>query len=244
MVSDPDMIHYACIAKSTTVLAEFNSKDGTLSEIAASCLHNTPPFHSRFTHTVRSRTYAFLIEDDFVCFAIFDERLEKPDALAFLKNVRRAFAGVYKGERALRNLTSHCFQGELNPVFHQLLSCNLDRVEGLGSPKGPRMSHNGGFQPESSPIRGWPKSGGENGLKKMKNRLLGCGERKEGDEDMGSGLITHKNGSLYSGEISGHQKAKKVWKKQVWVVLSLDLVICVILFGVWLWVCSGFKCID
>ncbi|KAL0403238.1 UNVERIFIED_CONTAM: Phytolongin Phyl2.2 [Sesamum radiatum] len=76
MITDPELIHYACIAKGTTVLAEFNSKDAALGEIAAKCLEVTPPFHAIFTHTVRSRTYTFLIEDPFVFFAIFDEKME------------------------------------------------------------------------------------------------------------------------------------------------------------------------
>ncbi|KAL3650560.1 hypothetical protein CASFOL_006963 [Castilleja foliolosa] len=238
MVSDPGLIHYACIAKGTTVLAESNSKDASLGAIAAKCLDNTPPLHARFSHTVRSRTYAFLIDDNFVYFAIFDDKLEKSEGFAFLESVKAAFAGVSKGYKksGLQNLSSHCFQGELNPVFRQLLGSGLDHVEGLGSPTGQRLSQSGGIQSGPGPIRE---------LNKMKNRLLGWA-KKEKDEDMGNGLIVHsKNRGLsYSGEISGHQKAKKVWKKQMWYILSLDLVICVILFGVWLWVCSGFKCID
>ncbi|GER49829.1 vesicle-associated membrane family protein [Striga asiatica] len=243
MMPDPDLIHYACIANGTTVLAEFNSKDAALGEIASKCLDHTPRFHSRFTHTVRSRTYAFLIDGDFAYFAIFDVRLEKPDGFAFLTSVRRAFAMVYKGQNDLRNLSSHCYQGELSPVFRKLVGSCLDHGKGMGSPTESRLSHSGGFQPVPSPIRGRPKPLGENGLKKTKNRSL-VWETKENEEDIGNGRNTQKNGGLYSGEISSHQKAKKVWKKQVWVVLSLDLVICVVLFGVWLWVCSGFKCID
>ena len=37
-------------------------------------------------------------------------------------------------------------------------------------------------------------------------------------------------------------KAKHVWKKHVWVLLLLDLFVCAVLFVIWLWVCSGFKC--
>ncbi|KAL0340966.1 UNVERIFIED_CONTAM: Phytolongin Phyl2.2 [Sesamum radiatum] len=99
MITDPDLIHYACIAKGTTVLAEFNSKDAALGEIAAKCLEVTPPFHAMFTHTVRSRTYTFLIEDPFVFFAIFDEKMETAERLAFLKSVRDAFAGVAKSTK-------------------------------------------------------------------------------------------------------------------------------------------------
>ncbi|KAL6526992.1 hypothetical protein OROGR_016082 [Orobanche gracilis] len=235
MISDPDLIYYTCIAKGTVVLAEFNSKDAALGAIAAECLDNTPPFHARFTHTVRSRTYSFLIDENFTYFAIFDEKLNKPEGFAFLESVKHALAGVSKGRRSLQNLSSHCFQGEMRPFFQQLLGSGLDHVEGLGSPSGTehKLSHSGGFQSGPAPIRERSKPGWEKGLNTMKNRLLGR-KKKESGEDVGNGLTVNKN---------GHQKAKPVWKKQVWVILSLDLMICVILFAVWLWVCSGFKCI-
>ncbi|KAM1094204.1 hypothetical protein FF1_009241 [Malus domestica] len=54
-------------------------------------------------------------------------------------------------------------------------------------------------------------------------------------------LPTQKSGLLHSG---GRQKAKQVWRRHVWVVLILDLFLCAVLFGIWLWVCRGFKCID
>ncbi|KAL8050753.1 hypothetical protein ABFX02_06G101000 [Erythranthe guttata] len=262
MNPDPDLIHYACIAKGTTVLAEFNSKDAALGAIAAKCLAETPPFHATFTHTVRSKTYTFLIDDPVVYFAIFDERLEKSEGLAFLKSVRDAFAGVSKGDKSLESLSSHCYQGEFNPVFRQLLGSGRVHMDAIGSPRGQRLGENGVLQYGSGPLRGRPKPNSEKELKKMKSRLLGefnFGRRngvkkEENDECSGGGngsgsgssgelSINNKSGVLYSGELLGHQNAKKIWKKQVWFILSLDFVICVILFVVWLWICSGFKCI-
>lgn len=253
MIRDPDLIHYACIAKGTIVLAEFNTKDAALGSVAEKCLEKTPPFHATFTHTVRSTTYAFLIDEPFVYFAIFDEKLEKSEGLAFLESVRDAFAGVSKGED---RLSSHCFQGEFNPVFRQLLGSGLENLELIGSPNGQRLGESGILQGASGNIRGRTKLNGDRELTNAKNRLnreFSIGRRNgENDEDWGKGMglsrefspVTPKNGGFYSGEISGHQKAKKVWKKQVWVILSLDVIICVILFLVWLWVCRGFKCID
>lgn len=254
MISDPSLIHYVCIAKGTTVLAEFNSKDAALGAIAAKCLEKTPPFHATFTHTVRSKTYTFLIDEPFVYFVISDEKLEKSEGLAFLKSVRDAFVKDFKGEKKLEKLSSHCFQGEFNPVFRQLVGTALYHMDGIESPTGQRIGESGIFQCGSGPIRGRAKPNGEKGLNKMKNRLLEELKirEKEIDENRGNGIglspefspITHKNRGLYSGELTGHQKAKKVWKKQVWLVLSLDLIACAILFVVWLWVCSGFKCME
>ena len=60
------------------------------------------------------------------------------------------------------------------------------------------------------------------------------GERKvELDVSVdGIGASREKNG-LFGFDL-GHQKAaaKHVWKKQVWIVLSLDLIVCSILFGI------------
>lgn len=256
MIRDPNLIHYACIANGTIVLAEFNTKDAALGAVAEKCLEKTPPHHATFTHTVRSSTYAFLIVEPFAYFAIFDEKLEKSDGLAFLESVRDAFPGVCKGEI---RFSPHCFQGEFNPVFRLLLGPGLENLELIGSPNGQRLGESGVLQVGPGHIRGRSKLNGDMELTKSKSRLnrefsisRRSVEMKVSDENWGKGAglssdfssITPKNGGFYSGEISGHQKAKKVWKKQVWIILSLDVFICLVLFVVWLWVCRGFKCID
>ena len=239
MIWDPSLFHYACIAKGTTTLAEFNPKDAELGAIAAKCLEKTPPFHANFTHTVCSKTYTFLIEDPFVYFLISDEKLEKTEGLAFLKSVRDAFVEDFQGQSKLENLSSHCFQGEFSPVFRQLLAPALCIIDGIGSPMGQRIG----------------ESGRDNGMNKMKNRFLEgvIGRRNKErniDHSGGNGIgfspefspIIHKNKGFYSRELNDHQKVKKVWKRQMWTVLLLDLMACVILFVVWLWVCNGLKC--
>uniref|UniRef100_A0A2P2IV43 Uncharacterized protein MANES_01G184100 n=1 Tax=Rhizophora mucronata TaxID=61149 RepID=A0A2P2IV43_RHIMU len=52
----------------------------------------------------------------------------------------------------------------------------------------------------------------------------------------------HKSGGVYL--VDDRKRAKQIWRKHVWVVLILDLIICAALFGIWLWVCRGFQCID
>ncbi|XP_073146519.1 phytolongin Phyl2.1-like [Henckelia pumila] len=269
MVQYPNVLHYACIAKGTTVLAEFNSRDENLAALASKCLEKTPAFHSTFSHTVRSRTYSFLIEDPFVYFAIFDVTWENSAGLAFLKSVRESFEDVFNsdsGKKRLEHLSSHCLQGEFNPVFRQLLGPALgSEMEVFGSPRGLRMNPNGKLRSGSSSM-GRHKSDAAMRFKMIKKRWFGEFKEKgsintekevenrvseeNGSPGIGSGrefsLVMHQNG-VYSSELLGlhnHHKAKKVWKKQVWIVLSLDLIICTILFAVWLWVCSGFKCVD
>ncbi|KAL3524416.1 hypothetical protein ACH5RR_017250 [Cinchona calisaya] len=258
MISDPNLVYYACIAKGTTILAEFNSKDADLGSLALKCLEKTPPFHSVFSHTVRNRTYTFFIEDPFAYFAIFDENLENSEGLAFLKSVRDSFkevVGSSSAKKRLQKLSSHCFQGEVSPVFHHLLASVAAGMEGMmiNSPRlGTKLSHGRNGSGDSS--RGGPLLGNSaNSLmvkKKKKNRCsLGDGKDFR-DDDGGIGLsreftvVMNKDG-LYSGELGHHQKmAKKVWKKLVWVVLTMDLIICIVLIVVWLCICRGFKCID
>lgn len=258
MIQDPNFVYYACVAKGTIILAEINSKDADLGSLALKCLEKTPPLHTFFSHTIRNRTYTFLIEDPFAFFAIFDEKVEKSDGVAFLKGVNGAFREVIErssGKKRLDKLHSHCFQGELNPVFHQLLDSSND-VDEEGSSNSPRSEMDHGRSTSLDSMKG-KKMGSmplladaANSLKLKKKRMFGQGEKNMGDvSDDGSRLsrdfsvVMHKNG--FHGEGGHHhQKAKKVWKKQVWVVLSLDLMVCTILFIVWLCVCRGFKCID
>ncbi|KAI3731383.1 hypothetical protein L1987_62571 [Smallanthus sonchifolius] len=124
----PNPIFYACIAKDTTILAEFNSKDEHLSDLAKKCIEKTPAFHSVFSHTVHGKTYMFFIHDPFVYFGIFDESLEKHNCLLFLKSVKDEFTSMV-GKMSPR-FSSHCFQGEFSSVFHRLVasSSELDAV--------------------------------------------------------------------------------------------------------------------
>ncbi|KAI3818054.1 hypothetical protein L1987_11856 [Smallanthus sonchifolius] len=178
----PNPIFYACIAKDTAILAEFNSKDAHLSDLAKKCLEKTPAFHSVFSHTVHGKTYMFFIHDPFVYFGIFDEPLEKHNCLLFLKSVKDEFTSMV-GTMSHR-LSSHCFQGEFSSVFHRLVASSSDRRE--------------------------------------KPDVLS-------DDDVSSGSIL--------------PRVRYVWNKQVMVVLSMDLMVCVGLFVIWLWVCNGFQCV-
>ncbi|XP_076897791.1 phytolongin Phyl2.1-like [Bidens hawaiensis] len=110
-----NLIFYVCMAKDTTILAEFNSNTRDLSDLAKRCLQRTPAFHSMFSHTVHGNTYMFFIDDPFVYFGIFDESLEKHKCLLLLKNVKDVFTGTM-------NPNSHCFQGEFSHVFRQLVA--------------------------------------------------------------------------------------------------------------------------
>ncbi|XP_059667249.1 phytolongin Phyl2.2-like [Cornus florida] len=265
MISNPDLVYYASVSKGTTILAEFNSVDADLGRIAAKCLEKTPPFHIIFSHTIRQRTYKFLIDDPFIYFAVFDENLDNSEGLVFLKCVQDAFIDIIESNpiNDLDSLHFHCFQGEFNPVFHQLLTPPLN-FDAMHSPRGVlKHSRSGSLEsPKGLKFGSVPLLRGDKfmGLKKKKklNIKLNMETDGEGEDsvvsnrvditDGGAGLsrefsvLMQKNG-FYAVD-SGTQRAKLVWKKHVWVVLSLDLIVCFILFGIWLWICRGFKCID
>ncbi|XP_059663611.1 phytolongin Phyl2.2-like [Cornus florida] len=267
MISNPDLVYYASASNGATILVEFNSVEADLGRIAAKCLKKTPLFHIIFSHTIRQRTYKFLIDDPFIYFAVFDENLDNSKGLAFLKGV--LFIDIIESNLLLKVLATqtvlafhpindldslhfHCFQGEFNPVFHQLLMppSNFDALYSpqrilkhsqsgsLDSPKGLKFG-----------------SVAQRGLNIKLNMEMGG----EGEDSVvgnwvdiingGAGLsreflvLMQKKNGFYAVD-SGTQRAKLVWKKHVWVVLSLDLIVCFVLFGIWLWICRGFKCID
>nr|XP_043614187.1 phytolongin Phyl2.2-like [Erigeron canadensis] len=216
MSLNPDLILYTCIAKDTTILAEYTSKDA-YSDLAIKCLEKTPPFHSIFSHTVLGKTYMFHIVHPFVYFGIFDESLEKPECLLFLKNVQNAFIDMMDtcGSDTMK---SHCFQREFSPVFHQLLGLDLE-IDAVSSPESLKDCHSG----SSDSVR-------------RKKRL----NKDELEEDK-TDVYSDDDVSVSSGGKT--QKGRYIWKKQVLIVLTMDLVICVGLFVIWLCVCNGFQCV-
>ncbi|KAL8148429.1 phytolongin Phyl2.2-like [Apium graveolens] len=253
---DPDMVYYACIAKETTILAEFNSKDAHLGSIALNCLEKSPEFHSDFSHSVHNMTYMFVFEKPYTYFAIFDQNLEKPSCISFLESVADSFNFILDKNPLKRStcISSHCFQGDFNPVFHQLLAphSDLDVVPPNAGKIGGGSVRNG-----STPT---PLLGGSTKKRLFghfisgnKNKNKNSGALKESRVDVSSehhdGLAATLSrefslgGSHNKNGLFAVEKAKRVWKKHVWMVLSLDLVVCVVLFLIWMWICQGFECL-
>ncbi|CAI8598508.1 unnamed protein product [Vicia faba] len=223
MIWNPDLIHYLSISKSTTILAHHikNSKDSsTIETLASKCLQNCPPNHSFFSHTVKNHTYTFLITPPFVLFAIFDHNFLKPHALALLNHIKTSLI-----ETLDKNDTFTPFS--LQPQFDSVLNETL-HVYDLYS-----NSSSSAISPTTSrTLLVKP----DEGLKKKKRVL------DDGREAAMVDLSSDDNSSLPFSKINDRQKAKHIWKKHVWVVLMLDLFVCAVLFVIWLWVCSGFKC--
>lgn len=249
---DPDMVYYACIAKETTILAEFNSKDADLSSKALNYLEKAPEFHLEFSHSVHNMTYVFIFENPYTYFAIFDENLEKPSCISFLESVADSF-NLFLDKNPRKRSTSiscHCFQGDFNPVFHQLLAphSDLDIVPPNAGKIGGGSVGNG-----STPLLGGSTKKRLFGHFIGGNKNKNAGALKESRVDVSSehherlaATLSREfslAGSQNKNGLFAADKAKRVWKKQVWMVLSLDLVVCVILFLIWLWICQGFECL-
>ncbi|KAH7543825.1 hypothetical protein JRO89_XS15G0026000 [Xanthoceras sorbifolium] len=265
MISNPNLIHYACIARGSVILGEYSSKEHEFTEnFAQQCIDKTPPNHSMFTHTVCKRTYTFLIDGPFTFFAIFDESLERSESLWFLNRVKSAFEDMVESGSISDVVESSsgvvvvvapgCFQARFDSVLDEMMSLDLgflnplSRSGSLAPLKDGRSSSVDSVKGGSmavAPLLGLPQ---DKGLKKKKKRSTGEKEATNGVReinienkvDVCDDVVLQKN-MLYAGE---RQKAKQIWKKHVWIVLVLDLLVCSVLFGIWLWVCRGFQCID
>ncbi|GAV66187.1 hypothetical protein CFOL_v3_09697 [Cephalotus follicularis] len=247
MILNASLVFYACIAKGTTILVDFSSKESGIETLALGCIENTPAHHSMFSHTVRQRTYTFLIDDPIVYFVIFHENLDKSESIWFLDRLKSNFEEIMASGSILNfdYVTSHCYQSHFNAIFGEMLALNLELVN--SSPK--KESQNPSLV--TTPLL-WKH------IKALKKKKRSSGDANGDNKDVSEekkvdvcddvdacsrdfNVSVHKNGGIYVGD---RQKAKQVWRKHVWVVLTLDFIVCAVLLGIWLWVCRGFQCID
>ncbi|TKY74084.1 VAMP protein [Spatholobus suberectus] len=212
MISNPELIHYACIARSSTILAQHQSeKEPDMESLAAQCVAQAPSNHSLFSHTVNNRTYTFLMDPPFVFFAISHHTLLKSQTLPFLHRIRSSFRQTLSSNN--HPFAPLSFQPQFDSIFSDALRFDPDNLRSppLPLPLPPQL------------------------LKKKKRPNDPPATLDVSDDVVSS--PPHKPQPL-----DRHNKAKHVWKKHVWVLLLLDLFVCAVLFVIWLWVCSGFKC--
>ncbi|KAK9665241.1 hypothetical protein RND81_14G099700 [Saponaria officinalis] len=291
MISNPNLVHYTCIAHNTnidsgdsTILAEFNSGDSSLNELAQQCLHHTPPHHTNFSQTFKNQTFTFLLDYPFVYFGIFDPNFMKFDQFNLLGKLRDTLNRTIKGNPN-QKFTSFCLQGEIHPIFHKLLSKSLD----FDTNNSNNDHNNVSFSTVSGSSKGRKMMGlgmlncckNSKGVKKKRMSMSSESVSNNSKEALMEGKVNVSDNNVDVGEVksreivcengvcllnphgNGHnnrnnsnninsngngyvrrQKAKKKWKQIVWIVLVLDLAICLILFGIWLFVCQGFQCIE
>ncbi|TYG42866.1 hypothetical protein ES288_D12G291400v1 [Gossypium darwinii] len=227
MISDPKLILYACIAKGPTVVAEFTRKEAVgIEPLARECIEKAPPYHSMFSHTVSQRSYTFLIDDPFVYFIISHEDLDKSESFWFLNRLKEALG------LGLDFVPSPVVKDSRNPTVVAPLLGGLKKKKRSG----------GGLEVNGVETKdgcgGVGGGGGGGGIVGMENTV------DLSDNFRDYPVSMQKSGGLCGGGGGDKQKAKQTWRKHVWVVLILDLLVCATLFGVWLWVCRGLQCID
>lgn len=249
MISDSNQIAYVCVCRGTTVLADFSSGGADLETLAQQCLEITPRFHCSYSHTLRERMYCFLMDDRFVYFTIVEERLGKMQAYRFLERVKTSFLSFLKSTPVedLDRLNSRCFQEEFSPVFRFLMrlsgDCdrtgNADSKSGKNAPITPNLSF-GRLNELEWKTRGVP-NGEEIGNFPVADDLV---VDSDAIRERSLSLSPRKNGFACGIEEEGGKRlqARRNWQKKVWIVLLVDLVVCCILFAVWLNICKGFSC--
>ncbi|XP_010520972.1 PREDICTED: phytolongin Phyl2.2 [Tarenaya hassleriana] len=233
MISDPDLLFYACIAKGTVVLAELSSKEPGIEATALRCIENTPPNHSIFSHTVRERTYTVAIDDPFVYFAISDEDMEKSEGVWLLNRFKSTMEDLVKSGSidSLDNLSSHCLQSELDPLFAEIVGGELGLDSALEeSGRYPSMDSWKGWRAAIMPLMGNP-------LKVLKKKRLHTDTKDKDARDLrgdGSSGVLCKE--LRKGWLLQNHQARR---NHVWMVLAFGTLICAVLFGAWMRVCQG-----
>ncbi|XP_042493047.1 phytolongin Phyl1.1-like [Macadamia integrifolia] len=274
MGSIQNMVFYCCVAKGNRILYAYSCGDPEIDKLAVLCLEKAPAFHTWYFQSVRKKTYGFLMEDGYVYFSIVDESLGNPGTLQFLKHVRDEFKKAAKSSSrgSISGSNSVRLQEQLVPVIRHLIN-SLGKVskpqsDGGGMPEIPSSQHPG---PSPSPESGQtevatstkaPLLGkfSKQEKKKMKDRVIEVRDntseehRKSTDREMkdyASTIESDNHGvvvssmSVQKGSSSTDlQHARDRWRRQVWIVIGLDVLVCLILFALWLGICGGFQCIS
>ncbi|KAG1328196.1 phytolongin Phyl1.1 [Cocos nucifera] len=230
---------YCCVAKGSRILYSYNSEDRELEALAALCLENAPPFHRWYFHTVGSRTFGYLMEGGCTYFAIVDPSLGNLEILRFLKHMKEGFKRVSKNG----------FHGELVPIIRQLIA-SLERM--------PRPTNSVDASLEGAELVDGSSMSGKTPLlgnskhdkRKMKDKVVDevCDDRRnEGVKihmppEPAGNMSSQKSSNLMRAQ--GQQIGQKLWWRYVKLVVAANVILCMILFGVWLAVCEGFQCIS
>jgi hypothetical protein len=241
---------YCCIAKGNQILytcdnlnsnSNFNSSSNShsqeLESLVLLCLENAPAHHNHFFHTVGTRTFGYIMADGLTYFAIVDPSVGNLGILNFLQQVRDGY----------RNSMRNGVKDSLVPVIKRLI-VSLDNM--------PRSTFFNHEIPESGTSDGSTSSkvpllGKNKSRKKLKDKERGNGENVDvrevriditSDEGRtGTSFSVERTTSM--GRTRHQLSGNIVWCRYVKIVIAIDVVICVVLFIVWLVVCRGFDCV-
>ncbi|ERM99734.1 hypothetical protein AMTRI_Chr11g101960 [Amborella trichopoda] len=252
MGSVPYLVFYCCISKGNKVVAEFSSGDKQIENQAALCLEKVPPYHIWYFHTIGRRIYGFLMEDGFVYFAITDESVGKSRVLELLEQVRYEFKKISKnGVMGVLGL-SPSYHEQMGPTLRHLVSSieALPQVEAAASvvlhvanqdsqtsTKDPLLGSSNRSDKKMK-LKERNDTGGENHVKSVENRGIKLDVDCDSDQCRLPAMSLQKSASMRMRE------ARRNWRRNVCIVLVLDLILCIVLFGIWLGVCKGLSCLS
>ncbi|CAN1855241.1 Phytolongin Phyl1.1, partial [Linum perenne] len=259
-------VHYCCVSKGNRALYVYIRGEGDqeIEQLAQLCLGNAPAYHRWYFETIGKRAFGFLMEDGYVYFAIVDEGLRNSSLLRFLEYVRDEFKKVArKGSRGSFSGLNSVLQEQLLPVISQLIN-SLEHIASRGhewNGLSPSTSNVDGqielANCTKAPLLGKP---GKQDKKKSKDHVIAM----RGDVDEHKISTDHRGGIKSSAESTtsdqgaaasqqkdsglvrirpSSQNIRKKWWRQVKIVLAIDVVVCLVLFGIWLLICRGFGCI-
>ncbi|KAI3996649.1 hypothetical protein MKX01_009481 [Papaver californicum] len=128
------------------------------------------------------------------------------------------------------------------------------------SPEGNLNNQAEGATSTKMPLLGKPN---KHDRKKMKDRIVevagGSDEHRRSTDrgvkiDVGSieansqGLamstMAVQKGSSSARIKTSREHARRVWWRQVRIIIAVDILVCLVLFGIWLGICNGFHCIS
>ncbi|KAJ4747794.1 Phytolongin Phyl1.1 [Rhynchospora pubera] len=233
---------YCCFARGRKILYQYNRNGPEIEALAALCLEQTPPYHKWFFHTVGTRTYGFLMSDHCTYFAIVEPTMGSIVLHDFLNRVHQVFISVSK-----RNLESTLapviarFVESLEQMQRNDGSIVIDNDELFNEPEMLVRGHSKRKKREKR-----DKKSKRNEIEMEEIAIVREGEGRErglrmdvlgnGEERGADGIERNRLRRQLSGR-------RAMWWTHVKYVAAIDAVICLVLLGVWLVVCQGFKCV-
>lgn len=194
-----------------------------IDNMAALCLEIIPPYHRFYFETIAPYTFAFLMDDGFVYFAILCHSHGNSQLLSFLQNLRDEFTRIGR-------------KGEFMPVVSGLVA-SLERV-GAGAGAWPAMSNangdGGAGSSTKAPLLARPSKHDKKKKKKMKDDGVGVRDIE---------TVEHRRSTDSETTKSSSQSVRDKWCRQVRIVLAIDAAVCILLFVIWLVICRGIECI-
>ncbi|KAG0554285.1 hypothetical protein KC19_12G079400 [Ceratodon purpureus] len=267
MVPMTNLVYYASVARrDNVVLAEHKNLKEDLAEVGFESLEKVPPFHSRFSYTIRQRMFMFLMDEGFTYSAIVDEALGKLKSFGFLERVRDEFQLLIRS-RGLdgSRFESYALVSDFAGVYKHLVKPlvgvpqkevdldddqNSDSKDNTAlSPSASHAEHSHGPYPgASSPLtgNGHKQDKRDHEVIQVKEIMMTNSNNSSKALDKGHNNFNQAGGGKSETEERkrGRQHASNLWWKNVKIVLFLDLVVCCILFAIWLGICRGFSCVN